>query len=155
MGNYYQLEIDFVRRTLALIDQYEMVKNHFPFDEQYNHTLLVNCLLGLIVLPKEKTLSHIPKRRMAFLRIMKEWGISKSSFHPNLRDTGELFERLRNAIAHFDIKFISETEEHLIDVIVFRDTEADMTVATFYADEFLPFIRYYANTLIENLEAHR
>ena len=54
MGNYYQLEIDFVRRTLDLIEQYEHLKDQFPFEQQFNHTLLTNCLLGLIVLPKEK-----------------------------------------------------------------------------------------------------
>lgn len=155
MGNYYQLEIDFVRRTLDLIDQYEVLKEQFPFERQYNHTLLTNCLLGLIVLPKEKALSYIPKTRIAFVKALKEWGINKSTFNPDIKDTGELFQRLRNAVAHFDIEFISETEEHLIDRIEFRDVEADIDVATFYADEFSQFIRFYATTLLNNLERHR
>lgn len=155
MGNYYQLEIDFVRRTLDLIEQYDVLKEGFPFENQYNHTLLTNCLLGLIVLPKEKSLSFIPKTRIAFVKALKDWGINKSTFHPDIKDTVELFHRLRNAVAHFDIKFISETPEHLIDKIEFRDVEADMDIAVFYADEFLRFIRFYATTLLENLERHR
>ena len=152
MGNYYQLEIDFVRRTLDLIEQYEQLKDQFPFEQQFNHTLLTNCLLGLIVLPKEKALSYIPKTRIAFVKALAEWGISKSTFNPDIKDTVELFQRLRNAVAHFDITFISETPEHLIDKIEFRDVEADLDVATFYADEFLQFIRFYATTLLTNLE---
>lgn len=151
MGNYYQLEIDFVRRTLDLIEQYDILKENFPFEQQYNHTLLTNCLLGLIILPKEKTLSRIPKTRIAFLRKLKEWGINKSVFNPEIKDTKELFFRLRNSIAHFDIEFISETPEHLIDKIEFRDSEAGMVVATFYEDEFSLFIKFYAATLLENL----
>jgi hypothetical protein len=154
MGNYYQLEVDFVRRTLDLIDQYEVLKEQFPFERQYNHTLLTNCLLGLIVLPKEKALSYIPKTRIAFVKALKEWGINKSTFNPEIKDTAELFQRLRNAVAHFDIDFISETEEHLIDRIEFRDVEAGIDVATFYSDEFLQFIRFYATTLLSNLERH-
>lgn len=155
MGNYYQLEIDFVSRTLDLIEQYEVLKEQFPFERQYNHTLLTNCLLGLIVLPKEKALSYIPKTKIAFLKALKQWGIIKSSFNPDIKDTKELFLRLRNSVAHFDIEFISETNEHLIDRIEFRDTEAGIDVAIFYADEFPQFIRFYATTLLQNLERHR
>jgi len=53
MGNFYQVEIEFVRRTLNLVNQYEQLKELYDFEEQYNHTLLINCLLGLIILPKE------------------------------------------------------------------------------------------------------
>ena len=152
MGNYYKLEIDFVRRTLKLIEQYEQMKNQFPFEQQFNHTLLTNCLLGLIVLPKEKSLTFIPKERIAFLKALDEWGIKKSTFNPNIKDTVELFQRLRNAVAHFDITFISVTAENLIDRIEFRDVEANLDVATFYADEFSLFIKFYASTLLTNLE---
>ena len=59
MGNYSDFETEFVQRTLALIDQYnEMIKElGKPFREQYNYTLTLNCLLGLIVMPKERALS--------------------------------------------------------------------------------------------------
>jgi len=155
MGNYYQIEIDFVSRTLGLMEQYEILKEQFPFSEQYNHTLLTNCLLGLIVLPKEKVLSYLPNKRIAFLKQLKEWGINKSYFNPEIRDTKELFQRLRNAVAHFDIRFVSETSDHLIDRIEFVDAEAGIEVATFYADEFSQFIRFYATTLLINLQQYK
>lgn len=154
MGNYFQLEIDFVKRTLALIDQYEFIKEEFPFGEQYSHTLLTNCLLGLIVLPKERAFTNIPKTRLEFVRSLRVWGIKKSTFNPHIRDTKELFHRLRNAVAHFGIEFISDTEEYLIDRIKFIDPEAEIEVAVFYTEEFIDFIRFYASTLIQNMEQY-
>jgi hypothetical protein len=155
MSNYLQLETDFVYRTLELINQYEELKEFYPFDRQYNHTLLMNCLLGLIVLPKEKALTYIPQTKIVFVKQLSDWGIKKTTFHPEIIDTRELFYRLRNAVAHFDIEFISDTPENFIDRIEFKDIEAGITVATFYAEEFLPFIRYYATTLLENLQAYK
>ncbi|HDW2782831.1 TPA: hypothetical protein RLV07_005329, partial [Escherichia coli] len=66
MGNYSDFETDFVQRTLALIDQYnEMIEVlGKPFREQYNYTLTLNCLLGLIVLPKERALSFLLADRL-------------------------------------------------------------------------------------------
>jgi hypothetical protein len=54
MGNYHNIEREFVERTLQLIDQYYEVLDHYPFEEQFNYTLTINCLLGLIVMPKER-----------------------------------------------------------------------------------------------------
>jgi len=66
---------------------------------------------------------------MEFVRSLQQWGIEKSTFNSGIRTSVELFERLRNAVAHFDIRFISDTPEHLIDRIEFRDEEADMVVS--------------------------
>lgn len=65
MGNYANFEEDLVMRTMMLIDQYheEIIPNK-PFQEQLNYTLLLNCLLGLIVMPKEMALSAIPTDRL-------------------------------------------------------------------------------------------
>ena len=64
MGNYHDIEKEFIERTLALLAQYEHLMYKYEFKEQYNYTLLLNCLLGLIVMPKEKTFSFIPKHRI-------------------------------------------------------------------------------------------
>ncbi|MEW8347354.1 MAG: HEPN family nuclease [Candidatus Thiodiazotropha taylori] len=57
MGNYHDLEDEFVERTIRLIDQYYNVLGNYPFEEQFNYTLTINCLLGLIVMPKERIIS--------------------------------------------------------------------------------------------------
>lgn len=46
MGIYKDLEYGFIERTLNLIAQYESLLHKFKFEEQYNYTLLINCLTG-------------------------------------------------------------------------------------------------------------
>ncbi len=64
MGNFKNLESEFIERTLKVIAQYEVRQKGYNFDEQYNPTLLINCLLGLIVLPKERTITYLPTDRL-------------------------------------------------------------------------------------------
>ncbi len=152
--NYAQIEIEFIARTLDLIDQYEGVRKQFHAENQYNHTLLINCLVGLIILPKEKTLSHIPRERLDLQKTLAQCGIKQSTFNKEIKDTRELFHRLRNAVAHFGIQVESDTKENQIDRIIFTDIEAGMIVADFHSGEILPFLRYYAETIIGNLKNH-
>ena len=91
----------FMGRTLALITEYEG-----PLDA----TLLINCLLGLLIVPKEKLL--IDKIPIAAFESIADWGKSPKSIksfgkcdqvhehQPNLK---QLVRRLRNAVAHFKV----------------------------------------------------
>jgi HEPN pEK499 p136 len=155
MGNYKDLEYEFVERTLNLISQYEHLKYDFEFNEQYDHTLLINCLLGLVVMPKERTRSDIPKQRLteAFRR---EIGLSNSVINKRITDLRELILALRNSIAHFDIQVESYNDEFLIDEIVFNDAMVDeyYEVIRFKSDELLPFLRYYGTWLLHNYKQH-
>lgn len=150
MGNYKNLEVEFVERTLKLISQYEIYSQTLEFKEQYNYTLLVNCLLGLIVLPKEKTLSYLPKARITD-KLKKEIGIEYSVISNEITQLKHLILELRNSIAHFDIKIQSETEEFLIDNIIFYNEDGN-EVITFKSNEVLPFMRYYSSWLLSNLK---
>lgn len=48
------VERDFIRRTLGIVDQYDnVIMKAVGKEEQYEVTLLINCLLGLIVTPFE------------------------------------------------------------------------------------------------------
>src|SRR3989304_5249303 len=82
---YETVERDFVERSIKIITQYEKyITPCVPKEEQYEVTLLLNCLLGLIVLPFEHS-----KRRQGnpqFPEILKgddrpikdlgsEWGL--------------------------------------------------------------------------------
>lgn len=64
MGNYKNLETEFIERTLRLVSQYESLMHKYPFEEQYNYTLLINSLLGVIVMPKERTIGFLPNDRL-------------------------------------------------------------------------------------------
>ena len=152
MGNYKDLEYEFIERSLALVDQYENIYPQFNFNEQYNHTLLINCLLGLIVLPKARMITYIPNNRLTH-EIKKDIGLETSIIDENIHTLRDLIFELRNAIAHFDIKVISNDDKFLIDEIVFLDE--DRVIAKIKANELLTFIKYYSNLLLRNLIQYR
>ncbi len=158
MGNFHKLEIDFIERTLRLIEQYDEWKDLYDFDEQYNHTLLINCLLGLAILPKEKIVEHAPKDKLPILKTMEEAGIKNSKFDARLKDSKDLIVEIRDSTAHFNIKFVSETEEFLIDRIQFINDRMDggvgVIVADFAANELRNFVKWFADQLISNYNRH-
>ncbi|MBA3255136.1 MAG: hypothetical protein H0T64_00610 [Pyrinomonadaceae bacterium] len=96
-----QFERDFMRRTLKLVQEYQ---------GPYDATLLLNCLLGLLIVPKEISREQIPTDPISKL---KDWGISPGSIkrvgkkndknqHPEtLRG---IVYNLRNWIAHIRVK---------------------------------------------------
>ena len=73
MGNYIDLEAEFVERTIRLIAQYTDLVKILPFKDQLNYTLTINCLLGLIVIPKERVITYIP-RFFLMKKIGMKWG---------------------------------------------------------------------------------
>lgn len=84
-----------MNRTLELIKGYNGV---------YDATLLINCLLGLLIIPKETAFERIPAITFDSIH---EWGVKKESFklfnkktvthlnQPNLKD---IIHRLRNCV---------------------------------------------------------
>jgi hypothetical protein len=120
MGNYAELEYEFIERTLALISQYESIKNSFKFKEQYNYTLLINCLLGLLVMPKERIFSFKPNDRLTE-KLRADIGLPKSIIHSSITNLNQLITELKHSIAHFDIKAESVDERLFIDEIVFNN----------------------------------
>lgn len=102
-----EFEREFMNRTLALMSEY---------DGELNATHLINCLLGLLVIPKEKFLKRIPQDSVDSF---EDWGIPKDAveeFGGSSRKNGEprpktlrtLVWRLRNSVAHFEIEPQSE-----------------------------------------------
>ncbi len=88
----------FIERSLALVQDYQG-----PFDA----TLLLNCLLGLLIVPKESCLSSIP---LDPVEELEKWGISPTAIKNFGTSNGKdndprnlrgLVWRLRNSVAHF------------------------------------------------------
>jgi len=129
----------FTRRTLTLVGDY---------DGALDATLLINCLLGLLIVPKETLVDKIPTTPFESLQ---EWGINPNSIRkvgrcefghehrPNLR---QLVRRLRNAVAHFRIE--PKHEAGLVVGYCFQDQGG------FHAIISLSEIR----VLVEKLAAH-
>ena len=87
-------EREFMKRTLEIVRQYH---------GDFNATLLLNCLLGLLIVPKEICLNAIPEDPVSEL---PRWGISPQSIRsfgrrPNSDSLRGLVHSLRNAVAHF------------------------------------------------------
>jgi hypothetical protein len=156
MGNYKNIEVDFVQRTLNLLAQYESILHKYEYEEQYNYTLLINCLLGLIVLPKERSLSYLPQDLIS-AKIKGEMGLYNSIINPDFNSIHKLIKALRNSISHFNIKVISNLDDNNIDQIIFEidDNNSKIEVANFRANELLPFIRYYATWLLSNINKYK
>lgn len=154
MGNYDDFEIDFVSRTIQLIEQYNELIREKPFEEQFNYTLTLNCLLGLIVMPKERVITYIPASRLT-TELKIEMGLAESILPGPQTTLRQLINRMRHSVAHFDIEIISHDERRLVDFIAFKDTENRETYAQFKSNEVFSFLRFYANALITNLQHPR
>jgi HEPN pEK499 p136 len=93
---------EFMRHTLRILEAY---------DGEFDATILVNCLLGLLVVPKESFLDAILPE--APLTELPAWGIKPQSIYhpgkaypgnPNPKTLRGLVISLRHAVAHFRIK---------------------------------------------------
>ncbi len=104
-----KFELDFMRRTLQLVKMYEG-----PHDA----TLLLNCLLGLLIVPRETSLDKIPQDPIEEL---KNWGVSPTSIihrgefsnrkkRDDLDTLRGVVRNLRNSVAHFKFKPLDEAD---------------------------------------------
>ena len=155
MGNYNNLELDFIERTIRLIGQYTSMIQGLDFDDQLNYTLTINCLLGLIVMPKERVITYVPKEPIN-AESLQRMGLEKSTIDNSIRNLQELIQNLRHAIAHFDIEVISVCDNNLVDFIEFKGSgNQPAVIARFSAPEIYPFLQYYAHGISQNLRKHR
>ena len=106
----------FIQRCLNLVQQYQ---------GPYYATLLLNCLLGLLIVPKEACLNAIP---LDPIEKLQQWGISPSSIKSfgtsqgaddNPKVLRGLVWRLRSAVAHYRFRPVPETGE--IEAFHFHD----------------------------------
>lgn len=142
-------------RTLALIEQYSGMIEDKPFSEQYNYTLTLNCLLGLIVMPKERALSYLPAVRL-MQELKAEMGLVRSQLPGPEMNLREFMNKMRNSVAHFCVQIVSLSDAHLVDQIVFKETQGEGNVyAIFSAPELLPFLKFYARLLLNNMARRR
>lgn len=155
MGCYRELQEDFVLRTIALMRQYNDMLHQLKFEEQFNYTLAINCMLGLIVMPKEKVETYIPNDQLT-PENRATMGLVETHIDESIQTLGELIQHLRHSIAHFDIAVHSDASGELIDRLEFRGTQNQPeSIANFKASEIYPFLCYYADKLSYNLETYR
>jgi HEPN pEK499 p136 len=107
MSYLSNFEHSFSEHTLQLVQSY---------NGPYEATLIVNCLLGLLVVPKETVLNAIPESPLSEL---PKWGISENCIknpglptpkNPRPETLRGLVTNLRHSVAHFRIKPVPATE---------------------------------------------
>ena len=116
--DYQDLVKDFAERTehnLEALRKFQ--KDGFEF---YEVTQLINSCLGLLILPKENYVTNIPEIPLEQLKSDK-WPIPEIEGNfEQVKDLRELIRYLRNAIAHFNIEFIADTNRNIEGIKVWN-----------------------------------
>lgn len=136
-------EHSFMQHTLEIVRTY-----NGPFDA----SVLINCLLGLLVVPKETSLGAIPLDPLSEL---SKWGINPDSIESVGRSTRGnpkpdtirgLVINLRHSVAHFRLKPVPRTS----DVHSFEFSNRDGFKATISLKE----LRVFVDKLADYLDKH-
>ena len=108
---YKNLVIDFAERTKQNNEMLRKLQIENPNLEFYEVTQLINSLLGLLVFPQQEYVDNIPKTPLDELEKLG-WPIPKVvGDYPQVKNLNQLVRYLRNSIAHFNIKFINESQK--------------------------------------------
>jgi hypothetical protein len=181
MGAYSDIEVDFIRRTLTVIDQYEaMVRRNVPESQQFEVTLLLNCLLGLLVYPQQLAKDNVRRRFDNWLTedrvvdVGEAWGIRPSDVQsPGYKRTNDseiritldqltlrnLVRQMRNNIAHASFKVDSTSMIGQITALEFKDPDRKDRPGGFHlvlpVEHLEQFVRALANSALERLEQQK
>ena len=125
--DYENVVKDFAKRTklnLSLIQEH-----HKKGNEAYEVTQLINSCLGLLVLPQQNFIRSIPETPIDKL-IDDGWIIpTVDGNYPQVKDLNELMRYMRNAIAHCNIEFISDSEDKLKSIKIWNKNRGKTTWA--------------------------
>jgi len=92
MSEYTKFPIDFINRTRYNLEGYS---------REYEITNLINCCLGLIIIPKQKLHDRLPK--YVFDNVDSKFGITKRNITYEENDDYEIhniLRHIRNGLAH-------------------------------------------------------
>ena len=97
---------EFFERTLKIINQYDEIG--FSPKDNYNATLLCNCLMGILVYPEQEYYKEIDETflsdatKQTLDNSVKKSGVKKRADENELQ---YIFRRMRNAVSHRHVKF--------------------------------------------------
>ena len=103
---YEDVVANFAKRTMKNLQALESLQQQGA--DVFEVTQLINSMLGLLIFPREEFVGRIPKKSLPELK-SEGWPVPKVS--PGFRQVAnlnELVRYLRNAISHFNIKFIED-----------------------------------------------
>jgi hypothetical protein len=150
--NYEDELLSFIRRTrrnLELTEEWRREHNGAGFSEV---THLINSLLGLVVLPKERVLNQLRQVHVAptgipawsvYFRLEPVEGKLPTELRPFL-------QRLRNSVAHLSLEFVSNGAE--ISGVGFVQRSRDRTELLWRAFFDLAQLRKFLACLTDEVE---
>lgn len=150
MSAYLQQEFDFVKRTKLIFAQYESAS----FKDKYEVTLLLNCFVGLLILPQQYWFKYLP----ADIINQNDWGIDPSNIlfikTGEIKSVANIAKHLRNSVAHYRFKaFASDKSE--ISEINFQDFDGNIKSfeATIPVNNLKLFVNQFSDFMLEKMEA--
>jgi hypothetical protein len=156
--------ITFIERTEIIIQQYKkFVMPQVTENEQFEVTLFLNCLLGLLIIPQQTWFDQIPEE---YCLSSDEWGI-KNEHISNINGDNDLkikniAKHLRNSVAHyrFELLNLGEEKNKITDLgegkneitdIKFEDFDHEKTFeATIPIAALIQFTTKFTDVLINN-----
>jgi len=112
---------DFALRTKTNLEFIESWSNEDSSkSDVYETTQLINSLLGLIVFPREEYMSRI--RRIPLQELVNDgWTVPRViGQYPQAKDLRDLIYKLRHAVSHFNLEFISNIEGQISGIKVWN-----------------------------------
>jgi len=149
--DYQDVIREFAERTQKNLHAIEhLLKNG---SEVYETTQLVNSMLGLLVFPREEFVDSIPETPFTLLQ-RDGWPVPKVlNGFPEVKDLRELVRYLRNAIAHFNIVFLADSERQITGLRVwntFQRTERKTWEAELTLSDLRKIAERFTNLLLED-----
>ena len=110
---YQEIVRDFADRTKKNLNLLREIQANSPDREIFEVTQLVNSMLGLLVFPQQSYVKSIPEVPLSQLR-EKGWPVPRIvGEYPQVKDLNQLVRYLRNAIAHFNVRFLVDDQRQI------------------------------------------
>lgn len=160
MSRYIEQEFEFIERTKKLLEQYDKPQVVSNQEEKYEVTLLLNCCVGLLILPQSAWKDDISKEEIS----SGEWGIDpnqisicKKRKNDEPKSLQNVARHLRNSISHYYFTVL-ENENEKIGSIEFKDfltgSQSDQTFElTIEIEPLKKFLLKFSEEMIRIMKA--
>jgi hypothetical protein len=150
---YDKLLEDFANRTRVNLRVIEALAGALP-GHAFEVTQLINSMLGLLVFPKEHYFEQIPETPLLELAD-QGWPVPMShGALPPAENLRQLIRYMRNAIAHFNIEFLANSEGEIVGVRLWNRKNGRRGRATWQAHYTIDDLRLLTSRFVELFPAH-
>lgn len=111
-----KFEVEFIRRTIILLEQYKQCK-FISREDKYENTLFLNMCLGLLIIPRQAY--HSKLERLKNENATNEfWGIPDDAICLGTKNVYDVVRHMRNGIVHNHCEFLSEDKENISHIMI-------------------------------------